>query len=232
MESPKEIRQAKNDMSEAQRKVAREIAQKHLSAGDPLGWFEELYSRGDTSIIPWVDLMPNPHFVAWLDKHQVSAQGKRILKVGCGLGDDAEELSLRGFDTTAFDISMAAIEWCHRRFPESKVNYFAADLFEPPSHWIGKFGFVLESYTLQVLPPNLRAEAMARIATFIAPHGTLLVIARGREPTDPEGKMPWPLTRKELDGFMENGLKEISFEDYVDEEDPPVRRFKVTYELK
>jgi hypothetical protein len=42
--------------------------------------------------------------------------------------------------------------------------------------------------------------------------------------------MPLPLTRKELEGFRENGLKEIRFEDFVDEEDPPVRRFRVLYQ--
>jgi len=219
-------------MNDAHRKIAREIAQKYLSAGDPLGWFEDLYSRGDVSIIPWADLVPNPHLVAWLDQHQVSAQGQKALKVGCGLGDDAEELSRRGFDTTAFDISKTAIAWCHRRFPETKVKYLVADLFEAPSDWNGKFDFVLESYTLQQLPPNLRGHAMRRIAAFIAPGGTLLVIARGREPTDPEGKMPWPLIRQELNTFTRNGLREISFEDYVDREDPSVRRFRVTYELE
>jgi hypothetical protein len=88
---------------------------------------------------------------------------------------------------------------------------------------------VLESYTLQVLPPALRAEAIRFVASFVAPGGTLLVITRGREPNDPEGKMPWPLTTKELGLFQTHGLKEISFEDYIENEDPPVRRFRVTY---
>jgi hypothetical protein len=41
--------------------------------------------------------------------------------------------------------------------------------------------------------------------------------------------MPWPLTKDELTDFLRFGLKEVSFEDYVDDEEPPVRRFRVAY---
>jgi SAM-dependent methyltransferase len=218
-------------MSQSQRAIAREIAHRHLTAGDLLGWFEELYARaaGDASIIPWADLTPNPNFVSWLDQHQIDGDGRAALKVGCGLGDDAEELTRRGFRTTAFDISPSAIAWCKTRYPKSVVSYVAADLLHAPLEWRGKFDFVLESYTLQVLPPKIRREAIEQIASFVACRGTLLVIARGREPSDPEGNMPWPLTKDELEVFRSCGLSEVHFEDYLDNETPPVRRFRVTY---
>jgi hypothetical protein len=41
--------------------------------------------------------------------------------------------------------------------------------------------------------------------------------------------MPWPLTRHELDTLTQAGLIEVSFEDYFDNETPPVRRFRVLY---
>jgi SAM-dependent methyltransferase len=212
------------------RATAREIARKHLEMGDPLGWFEDLYSQanGNRSIIPWADMMPNPNVVDWLDRYPQAAAGK-ALKIGCGLGDDAEELARRGCETTAFDISESAILWCRRRYPESSVSYIIADLFSAPAEWEAKFDFVLESYTLQVLPPDLRAEAVRCIASFVAPGGTLLVIARGREPSEPEGNMPWPLTKEELSLFATHGLQEVSCEDYPDNEDPPVRRFRASY---
>ena len=79
------------------------------------------------------------------------------------------------------------------------------------------------------LSPNIRADAVRCIASFVAPGGTLLVVARGREPNESEGKMPWPLTKDELSLFKTGGLKEVFFEDYMDSEDPPVRRFRATY---
>ena len=220
-------------MGSEQRATAREIAYKHLKAGDPLSWFEDLYSRAgeDTSIIPWADLTPNPNLTDWLERNEFVYPGK-ALKVGCGLGDDAEELTRRGFETTAFDISASAIAWCRRRYPQSSVSYVVEDLFSAPTEWKAGFHFVLESYTLQVLPPNIRSNAVRCIAAFVAPGGTLLVVARGREPSEPEGNMPWPLTKDELSLFKTVGLKEVSFEDYMDSEDPPVRRFRATYRRK
>ncbi len=218
-------------MTAKERATARGIAQRHLATGDALGWFEDLYTHaaGDATIIPWADLVPNPHVISWLDLHQVASAGHKALKIGCGLGDDAEELARRGFRTTAFDISASAIVWCRRRFPQSPVTYVVADLFRAPIAWRGAFDFVLESYTLQVLPSSLRRAAINHIADFVAPHGTLLVVSRGREPDDPHGDMPWPLTKEELTDFLRLGLKEVSFEDYPDDEDPPVRRFRVAY---
>ncbi len=219
------------NMDEAQRVTAREIAQRYLKTGNALGWFEALYSQAgeDTSIIPWTDLKPNPNLITWLDRELLLSQGKTALVIGCGLGDDAEELAKRGFDTMAFDISRTAISWCQRRFPSSSVSYLEADLFRAPAAWQKEFDFVLESYTLQVLPPALRREAIRHIASFVAPNGIMLVIARGREMNDPEGTMPWPLTKMDLASFQSLNLHEVCFEDYRDDEDPLVRRFRVMY---
>lgn len=217
-------------MAVEKRAIAREIACKHLKAGNPLGWFEELYDQAgdDPAIIPWADLTPNPNLIDWLERNKRANRG-RALKIGCGLGDDAEELARRGFETIAFDISAAAIAWCRRRYPQSPVAYVVADLLKAPAEWQAAFDFVLEAYTLQVLPSDLRADAARCIASFLAPGGTLLVVARGRESTEPEGKMPWPLTRDELSLFKTTGLIEVTFEDYMDGENPPVRRFRATY---
>jgi SAM-dependent methyltransferase len=214
------------------RTIAPAMAERYVENGEPLGWFEALYAQaaGDTSIIPWADLEPNPSLVQWLDREKPETKGKTALKIGCGLGDDAEYLASRGFATTAFDISETAVTWCRHRFQGSSVAYLTADLFRPPAGWSGAFDFVLESYTLQVLPPSLRREAMKWVASFVVPHGTLLVIARGRKETDPEGSMPWPLTREELYVFRSFGLTELSFEDYLDDEDPPTRRFRAVYQ--
>jgi hypothetical protein len=93
----------------------------------------------------------------------------------------------------------------------------------------GRYHLVAESYTLQVLTPQLRGDALRRVAGFVAAGGTLLVIARGREPSDVEGAMPWPLTRQELAVFEEAGLTLEESDDYLDDEDPPVRRFRASY---
>jgi hypothetical protein len=88
---------------------------------------------------------------------------------------------------------------------------------------------VVEVYALQLLPPELRAKAMQNLAGFVAPQGELLVVCRGRDASEPEGQMPWPLTRAEVEGFSQLGLRPERFEDFLDEETPPVRRFRALF---
>jgi 2-polyprenyl-3-methyl-5-hydroxy-6-metoxy-1,4-benzoquinol methylase len=210
---------------EPDRRRAWELAAESLREGDPTGWFEKLYREEEegAQVVPWADRGPSPNLL------EFSGAGKTALVVGCGFGDDAEQISKWGFETTAFDISETAIRACKRRFPESAVQYETADLFKPPAEWIGRFDFVLESNTVQALPREIRADAMRGIAAFVKKGGMILLIARAREEDEPEGQMPWPLTRRELDLFAELGLREESFEDYLDEESPPVRRFRAIF---
>ena len=37
--------------------------------------------------------------------------------------------------------------------------------------------------------------------------------------------MPWPLTKEEMSLFETHGLKEVSLEDFMDSEEPPVLRY-------
>ncbi len=206
---------------------ARELARSYIAKNDPKGWFEALYleAGGNESVIPWADLTVNSHLAHWLETHSLQGQDRTALVIGCGLGDDAEELSKRGFRVTAFDISAEAIRWAQQRFTTSQVDYVTADLLAAPELWHRAFDLVVEIYTLQVLPPELRPSAVEATASFVSDEGSLLVVARGRDETDGEGTMPWPLTRAEVEGFTTHGLELRQFEDYLDTEQPPVRRF-------
>jgi SAM-dependent methyltransferase len=210
---------------------ARELAAESIQKGDPTGWFERLYREGEEgkNVIPWADRGANPSLLDFWNAHPQRADGKKALVIGCGLGDDAEQLAAWGFATTAFDISETAIRMAQKRFPESRVKYAVANLFQPPPDWNLNFDFVFEANTVQALPANVRLEAIRNIASFARPGGNLLVIVRGREPHEPEGQLPWPLTRAELAEFVRAGLIEKSFEEYFDKEEPPARRFRVLY---
>ena len=103
-------------------------------AGEPT--FQEIYARAgnDLGAVPWASLAPMPALVGWLDGQSRPA-GARALIVACGLGDDAEEASRRGYQVTAFDLVPAAIAHCHERFPDSAVDYQVADVFALPISW-------------------------------------------------------------------------------------------------
>ena len=215
----------------ANRARARELSSEFNSKDDPTGWFEPLYQEAEEgkSEVPWADLCPNPYLLDFWKSHPQPTAGKSALVIGSGLGDDAEQLAAWGFQTTAFDISPTAVRASRNRFPQTKVDYVTADLLSPPRSWLRRFDFVLEIYTLQVLPETIRQKAIEKIATLLSHSGTLLVIARGRELGEPQGEMPWPLTREELTGFCRLGLQELLFEDYFDPEEQAVRRFRALY---
>jgi SAM-dependent methyltransferase len=187
--------------------------------------FEEIYAGAgeDLASIPWADLTANPAMTAWLDGRPVP-DGASGLVVACGLGDDAEELARRGYRVTAFDVSPTAIELCHQRFPASRVDYIVADVFDLPSAWAGAFALVVEIRTLQSLPLDRRQTAARAIAATVAPGGVVFVRAAARDPDEPLGSRPWPLTRAELEAFTRAGLVELSFRD---EAPPPGRRFRM-----
>lgn len=211
------------------RENIRRTALAFIARGDTTGWFEQVYAdaNGNPANISWADLAPNPHLMSWIRPHPESVQSLRALVVGCGLGDDAEALASLGFQVTAFDIAQTAIDWCRRRFPASGVKYATADAAALPSSWARQFDLVVEIYTLQVLVPELRSKAADCIAECVGPGGSLVIVARGREESDPEGAIPWPLTKREIDEFSLRGLVCERFEDFMDGD---TRRFRAVFQ--
>jgi SAM-dependent methyltransferase len=182
---------------------------RRLAAEHPTGWFEQLYvqAAAGEAVIPWDT--GDPHHLLTARARTLDGGGKRALVVGCGLGRDSEFTATRGYATTAFDIAPTAGATVRDRFPGSPVDYRVADLLSPPAEWHRAFDLVVESLTAQALPPALHGQCTEAIADFVAPGGTLLVIAAARDEEIPEGP-PWPLTSDEIHAFAGNGLRAVS----------------------
>jgi SAM-dependent methyltransferase len=223
-----------SEEKEKARERTKEIAAEFRERGDVLGWFDALYSEsaGDTSKIPWADLEPNHYFKTWADKTGLKGEGRTALVVGCGLGDDAKLLSDLGFKVTAFDISPTAIEWAKKLYADANIDFRSADLFAAPAEWKNAFDFVLEIYTIQPLPLQMRTQVIDSIASFVAENGTLVVVTRGREDDEEPDELPWPVSRADLSRFGERGLSQTSFEIMPSEEEGEPDRFVVAYERR
>jgi uncharacterized UPF0146 family protein len=216
---------------EERRERLRALAAEFEARGDTLGWFDAFYkeSAGDIDQIPWADLEPNSYFRTWAESTGLEGDDRTAIVVGCGLGDDAKYLHDLGFKVTAFDISPTAIEWAKKLYGDADIEFVAADLFAPPSDWAGGFDFVLEIYTIQPLPLEMRPQVIDAIAAFVAENGKLVVVTRGREDDVEPDILPWPMSRKDLSRFLENGLTQTNFVVMppVEEDEPP--RFVVEY---
>jgi 2-polyprenyl-3-methyl-5-hydroxy-6-metoxy-1,4-benzoquinol methylase len=173
---------------------------------DRLRSFEEMYAEaGDDYSVPWANLGPLPQLVEWLGDEGAEVGGAALV-VGCGYGDDAEELARRGFEVSAFDFAPTAIARARARFPDSPVDYRVADLFELPAEWRGRFDLVVEIRTLQSLPVDGREGAARAIAATVAPGGRLWLYALGRDAHAAGETRPWPVVPAELAALEAAGL--------------------------
>lgn len=210
--------------------ITQQLSEKFVAKGDPTGWFEEIYqiSGGHLEQVPWADLVANPWLVNWLKKNE--APGKRAIVVGCGLGDDVDFLARKGFKVTGFDISRTAIAMCHKRYPDIAERFQVADLFALPPDWHQGFDLVFECNTIQALTGELRVKALNAIAALVAPKGVVLVSCRSRNAGEKEKAFPLPLDHQEIAGFERAGLRRLSIEAYLDDQQPPVPHFFACYQ--
>jgi 2-polyprenyl-3-methyl-5-hydroxy-6-metoxy-1,4-benzoquinol methylase len=178
-------------------------------------WFDELYTSAEDDLerIPWAHLAPRPVLVRWLDRIPPAAPEARALVIATGLGDDAEELSRRGYRVTAFDLSPKAIEIAQRRFPDTTVDYRVEDLFALPAEWHRAFDVVVEIQTIMSIPPKDQAQAIRAVTDTVAAGGRLLVRTAVRNEEDPAPRRPWPLPPSALRTFEADGMVELARED-------------------
>ncbi len=198
---------------------------------DPMGWFNSIYTdaKGNHENVFWADLKPNPYLLRWLEACDYEAEGKKAIVIGCGIGDDAEALSEKSYEVTAFDIAPEAIKLCKNRYPNSKVKYLVADLFNYPLQWRENFDLIYECNTIQVLPGKYRIKARDAMVSLLALDGHIIVSCRSRKKGENEDDIPLPLDKYEMNGFVRCGLNEKSFLAYDDTQIPPVPHFFACY---
>jgi SAM-dependent methyltransferase len=170
--------------------------------------FEAMYAGAEAGGAkpPWDFGAARPQLVEWAEAQNLAGDGREALVVGCGYGADAEFLASLGYRTTGFDFAPTAIAGARRRHPASEVDYLVADVLDLPRDWQGRFALVVESLTVQSMPPEQHSVAARNIAALVAGEGTLLVLATTREEGSEVNGPPWPLTRAELDLFAMGGL--------------------------
>lgn len=210
----------------------KKMVKSYQEKDDPTGWFDSIYTdaQGDYKAVFWADLEANKYLIDWLKEHPNTSKSKKAIVVGCGVGDDAQALSEFGYEVTAFDISPTAIKLCKDRYPNTKVNFVVADLFNYPKEWFENFDLVYECNTIQVLPGKYRIKAREAISSLIAKNGHVLVSCRSRNKGEQEDDIPLPLDQEEINKFVEDDkLIQMSFLAYDDNQTPRVPHFFATY---
>jgi SAM-dependent methyltransferase len=148
-------------------------------------FWDERY-RSQTSL--WSG-KPNRHLIAETE----DLTPGRALDVGAGEGADAIWLAGRGWQVTAVDISLVALERAAGHAERAgadiakRISWDHHDLieWEPP-----RDHFDLVSAQYMHLPPAPRQALFDRLASAVAPGGTLLIV--GHHPSDMQTTMPRP----------------------------------------
>ena len=154
-----------------------------------------------------------------------SLEGKTVLDVGCGEGQDALTLSMLGADVTAFDISAGAIEVAQKRFDlhGRTANIFVSSIEDFPSD-IGTYDIVFVEALLHHVIHDLD-NVIAKLKSFVAPGGKLVFsepVARipelrqlrllcGPEPVGTPDERPLEPTELEI---MEDHLPGLEFRSF------------------
>ncbi|PXY35824.1 class I SAM-dependent methyltransferase [Prauserella flavalba] len=114
---------------------------------------------------------PNPHLV----RHVRGLTPGTALDAGCGAGAEAVWLATRGWQVTAADIATAALARGAARVTAgggaSRVRWVEADLstWEPDA----RYDLVTTHYAHPAMP---QLDFYDRIASWVAPAGTLLIV--------------------------------------------------------
>ena len=209
----------------------KKMVKEHYEQDKPYDWCDSIYkdAQGDYKNVFWADLEASPYLVKWLEENPINTS-KRAIVIGCGVGDDCEALSQFGYEVIGFDISPTAVELCKKRYPNTKVEYLVADLFDYPKEWFENFDVVYECNTIQILPGQYRSKAREAIASLLANNAHLLVSCRSRNKGEKLNEIPLPLDRDEIDTFVTiEKLEEVSFLSYDDTQEPPVPHFFGVY---
>src|SRR5262249_2482077 len=104
------------------RRAARQLAAQAVAAGQPLSWFEQLYSAADRdgSPGPWADHEPNPNLLGW-GRLWPAGRG-RALAVGRGDGVEGGGGGGRGGGGRAWDCARAGLPRGGGVFPGGRVG--------------------------------------------------------------------------------------------------------------
>ncbi len=144
-------------------------------------WFLRLgrYDRGEVATRRWFEQVEEVRTAL----RDVPLDGKDVLELAPGTGIWTQELCSRVARLTAVDSSSEMIELNRHRLGDcaQRVNFVEADLFEwTPSR---EFDAVVFCFWISHVPVSLLDGFLAKVASMLAPGGTVFFLDARREHT-------------------------------------------------
>jgi 2-polyprenyl-3-methyl-5-hydroxy-6-metoxy-1,4-benzoquinol methylase len=148
---------------------------KTLEREAPPAEWNRLYSRGKT---PWRSSGLTGPTRRLLSMY---AGGRRLLEVGCGMGDDSDAIVKMGFDYLGLDVADAAIRNIKTRRNGTAPEFTSADFFRWSSD--KRFDVVYEKGFFHGLAGvRRRKNFLRRVAWSLAPQGIWVSVSGSADP--------------------------------------------------
>ena len=117
-------------------------------------------------------MFSDPWLTRWLPLVVQSAQGKPVLEIGCGHGDDTAVLVGAGLRVMAFDLSPIAVAAARIRVPSASIE--CRDVRDPFPEQAHQLGVVVASLSLHYFAWTETLALVQRIRSVLRPGGVLL----------------------------------------------------------
>ena len=140
----------------------------------------------DSHTFPWDLGRPTPIFQRLVETNAFPP-GK-MLVLGAGHGYDARLFARHGFEITAVDFALGAVEIMKKLAePNTPVTILQSDFFELPQALNGTFDYVLDTTSFCAIDPKRRGEYAKLVRRVLEVNGRYIILAFpiGKRPGGP-----------------------------------------------
>lgn len=109
----------------------------------------------------------------YIDKFLQKLNGKRVLDVGCGLGEDCKRIEENGFDATGIDLSENMLKIEKNKYPNGKFEIMDMTNITYPEN---SFDEIISNCSLIHIPTELLPQTLETFKRVLKPNGKLLLI--------------------------------------------------------
>ena len=151
--------------------------------------WESRYQSGD---LPWDSSQAEPELFRRLD--EIGLTGGSAIDLGCGTGTNAIELSKRGFEVTACDISATAIEQAQAKAAEAGaagIAFAVADILQTLPVAESSVDLAFDRGCLHSVDGPAREVFAKHVADALRPGGWWVSLM-GNKDDDPKYDQPGP----------------------------------------